>query len=78
MGNQEKLSALLIAAFGVETVSLVLGETAGETPAEKISRARADQHERAVAAIESDQFVRNLIEALDASVIDASVRSCAG
>jgi DNA polymerase III subunit gamma/tau len=45
-----------------------------ETPASQAQRQRVEVQDRAVAAIEADPFVRDVIETLDASVIESSIR----
>ncbi|MGL1832454.1 DNA polymerase III subunit gamma/tau [Rhodocyclaceae bacterium SMB388] len=51
-----------------------LGEIAGETPAQRDASERRARHVEAVAALESDPFVRELIERFDATLIEASVK----
>lgn len=45
-----------------------------ETPASQAQRQRVEVLDRAVAAIEADPFVRDVIEVLDASVIESSIK----
>ena len=55
-------------------VKVELGEIAGETPAQRDASERRARHVEAVAALESDPFVRELIERFDATLIEASVK----
>ncbi len=50
------------------------GEIAGETPAQRDQMEKRARHVEAVAALERDPFVRELIERFDASLVEASVR----
>lgn len=51
-----------------------LGEIAGETPAQRDETERRARHADAVAALEADPFVRELIERFDATLVEASVK----
>ena len=50
------------------------GIIAGQTPAQLDELDRREQHEQAVAALESDPFVRELIERFDASLNESTAR----
>ncbi|TAH52648.1 MAG: DNA polymerase III subunit gamma/tau [Betaproteobacteria bacterium] len=71
----ERLQEQLGAALGRPLkVSITLGDIAGETPAQRDEAERRARHAEAVAALESDPFVRELIERFDATLVEASVR----
>lgn len=71
----ERMQEQLGAALGHPLkISVVLGEIAGETPAQRDEAERRVRHAEAVAALESDPFVRELIERFDATLVEASVR----
>jgi DNA polymerase-3 subunit gamma/tau len=71
----ERLGAALADACGRPLrVSIELGEIAGETPAQRDAAERRARHARAVAALERDPFVRELIERFDATLLEASVK----
>ncbi len=55
-------------------LSIEVGEIAGETPAQRDQQVRAEQHAAAVASLERDPFVRELIERFDATLLESSVR----
>ena len=55
-------------------LSIEIGEIAGETPAQRDRQMRAEQHAAAVASLERDPFVRELIERFDATLLESSVR----
>ncbi|NMG01700.1 DNA polymerase III subunit gamma/tau [Azoarcus taiwanensis] len=55
-------------------VRIQLGEIAGETPAQRNEAERLARHADAVAALEADPFVRELIERFDATLVEASVK----
>jgi len=48
-----------------------------DTPAETAGRERRERQDRAVASIEEDSFVRDVIETFDASVVDTSIKPIA-
>jgi len=58
----------------VRRVVIEVGEIAGETPAQRDAADRRARHVGAVAALESDPFVRELIERFDATLVEASVK----
>ncbi|ATE58955.1 DNA polymerase III subunit gamma/tau [Thauera sinica] len=71
----ERMQEQLGAALGRPLkVSIALGEIAGETPARLDEAERRVRHAEAVAALESDPFVRELIERFDATLVETSVR----
>ena len=72
--SQDKLQGALIDRFGVNSVDIAVGETESETPAQIDSRQKSAALDRAMAAIESDTVVRELIEIFDAGLIESSVR----
>jgi hypothetical protein len=61
-------------ATGVSrTLHFTLAETRGETPAAQSDRARKAERESAIGAIETDPAVREIVELLDATVIDSTI-----
>jgi DNA polymerase-3 subunit gamma/tau len=74
-GAAEKLQAELSAHLGRPLhVAIEIGQVASETPAQRNQAERAQQHAAAVAALEQDPFVREMIERFDATLLEASVR----
>jgi DNA polymerase-3 subunit gamma/tau len=72
---REKLRASLEERFGNLRIDVAVGaEVDGETLAERVSRQREQRQERANSAIESDPFVRELVEQFDGRVIEGSIR----
>jgi DNA polymerase-3 subunit gamma/tau len=72
---QEKLQAELAAHFGRPLrLSIEIGELAGETPAQRTSNERAEKHSRAIAALEQDAFVRDMIDTFDATINEQSIK----
>ncbi|MFN3984717.1 MAG: DNA polymerase III subunit gamma/tau [Rhodocyclaceae bacterium] len=55
-------------------VRIEIGDIAGETPAQRDEAIRRARHAEAVAALEQDPFVRELIERFDATLVEESVR----
>ncbi len=72
---QERLKAGLERYFG-ERLRLVITvtEAAGGSPAALADRAQQRQQAEALAAIEEDPFVRELVENFDAQVIESSIK----
>lgn len=68
---QDMLSAGLARPIRVR---IATGAIAGETPAQRDEVERRARHAEAVAALECDPFVRELIERFDATLVEASVR----
>ncbi len=73
--QQDKLQADLQNHYG-RPVRLVieLGEAAGDTPAERSRNEKRERQERAVAAIEQDPFVREVIDLFDASIDESTIK----
>jgi DNA polymerase III subunit gamma/tau len=73
--SQERLQQALEVVLGEGIhLRIDLEQPQGETPAVQAQRQRVEIQDRAVAAIESDPFVRDVIELLDASVIESSIK----
>lgn len=72
---QDKLVAALKQKFGdALQVRFEVGTSAGASPVEQRARDKAEKHAQAVEAIESDPFVRDLIEQFDARIDPASIQ----
>lgn len=72
---QDKLQAALSAYLGRPViVHIDLVEPGGATPAAAAQRIREERQETAVAAIEGDGFVRDVIELFDAQLIESSIK----
>ena len=71
----EKLQQALADHFGRPVqLRIELTEIQGVTPAAAAEKGRQERHERAVAAIEQDSFVRDVIETFDATLIESSIK----
>ncbi|MCL2160666.1 MAG: DNA polymerase III subunit gamma/tau [Betaproteobacteria bacterium] len=55
-------------------LSVEIGSTAGQTPAQRDELDRRERHAQAVSALEADPFVRGLIERFDASLNENTAR----
>ena len=55
-------------------LAIELEEIAGNTPAAAAQQRRAERQERAVAAVEQDEFVRGAIDLFDATLIESSIK----
>ncbi len=74
-GGAEKLQDALTAHLGRPVrVAIEIGEIATETPAQRNQAEKAVRHAAAVASLEQDPFVRELIERFDATLEEASVK----
>ncbi|HCA27309.1 MAG TPA: hypothetical protein DEP05_06665 [Betaproteobacteria bacterium] len=73
-GFQEKLAAALRDHLGVRKVAFRVGEVTGMTPAAQQQQEKAARQSGAVAAIEQDPFVRDLVEHFDARLVESSIK----
>jgi DNA polymerase-3 subunit gamma/tau len=72
---QEKLEAALRQKFGAQLkVKFEVGAVSGQSPVEVRARAKAEKQAEAVAAIETDPFIRDLVEQFDARIDPASIQ----
>jgi DNA polymerase III subunit gamma/tau len=72
---QDKLQQALSEHFGrALQLRIELAETETATPAATAQRVREEKQEGAVAAIEQDGFVRDVIELFDAQLIESSIK----
>ena len=71
----ERVQELLASALARPLrIRVDVGAITGETPAQSDEIARRARHAVAVAALESDPFVRELIERFDATLVEATVK----
>ncbi|MDB5813485.1 MAG: dnaX [Rhodocyclales bacterium] len=74
-GTQAKLQEALAGHFGVTLrLNVEVGEPGTQTPAQRNAEAQRQRHSDAVAALESDPFVQEMIERFDATLVETSVR----
>jgi DNA polymerase-3 subunit gamma/tau len=74
-GQQDKLQAELQAHYGRPLrLNIVLGEAQGETPAARSASEKRERQERAIAAIEQDPFVREVVDLFDASIDESTIK----
>ena len=74
-GAVERLQDVLCAALGrTLAVRIAIGDISGQTPAQRDAIERQVRHAEAVAALEADPFVRELIERFDATLVESTVR----
>jgi DNA polymerase-3 subunit gamma/tau len=72
---QDKLTAVLSDYAGKSLrLKFSVGDGTGMTPAEQENRKRQEKQLQAIAAIESDPFVRDLVENFDAKLIVSSIK----
>jgi DNA polymerase-3 subunit gamma/tau len=72
---EERLKAALQKRYGRDVhVSISVGEGSGNSPAEMSDRERQRSQARAIAEIEQDPFVRDLVENFDARVNESSIK----
>jgi DNA polymerase III subunit gamma/tau len=74
-GFKDKFIAALKAKFGEGmNIAIELCGTQGQSPVEIRSREKSRRHGEAVAAIENDPFIRELVEGFDATINEASIQ----
>ena len=72
---QDKLKAALQQRFGAELrVTISVGEGNGSSPAALADRDRQRRHTEAIAEIEQDPFVRDLVENFDARIVESTIK----
>ncbi|MDP2821986.1 MAG: DNA polymerase III subunit gamma/tau [Sulfuritalea sp.] len=71
----ERLQSALQGHYGRPLkIDIVLTETEGETPAERVKNEKRERQDRAIAAIEQDGFVREVIDLFDASIDESTIK----
>jgi DNA polymerase-3 subunit gamma/tau len=72
---QDKLQQALSEHFARPLqLAIELHEVAGDTPAAAAQRHRNERQDRAIAAVEQDDFVREVIDLFDATLIESSIK----
>jgi DNA polymerase-3 subunit gamma/tau len=72
---QAKLQSELERHFGRSLrLSIQLEHAAGETPVARSNNIKRERQERAIAAIEEDPFVREVVELFDATINESSIK----
>ena len=72
---QAKLQSELEQYFGRSLrLQIQIEHAAGETPVARSNNIKRERQERAVAAIEEDPFVREVVELFDATINEASIK----
>ena len=72
---QDKLQQVLSDYFGRQLqLRIDLDEVSGETPAAVAQRRRVERQDQAVASVEQDEFVREVIDMFDATLIESSIK----
>jgi len=73
--QQDKLQAELQAAHGRPLrLEIDVAEVATETPAERSRNAQRERQDRAIASIEQDPFVRDVVDLFDASIDESTIK----
>jgi DNA polymerase-3 subunit gamma/tau len=74
-GHQDKLQAELAKHYGrALKLDILLADTESETPKERADSVKRERQERAIAAIESDPFVREACDLFDASIDESTIK----
>ena len=72
---QERLKAALEQHFGSPLrLAIGMADNAESSPAALADREKQQKHAQAIAAIEQDPFVRDLVENFDARVVESSIK----
>jgi len=69
----DRLKEALRAHFGTTPIELVIAATEGTTPRERVEAGRQARHAAALAAFESDAFVRAAVEQFDAEIVESTI-----
>ena len=73
--QQDKLQAELQALYGQALrLEIDVAEVASETPAERSRNAQRERQDRAIASIEQDPFVRDVVDLFDASIDESTIK----
>jgi DNA polymerase-3 subunit gamma/tau len=73
--HQEKLEAAIVAHYGRPLrLAVELAEPLSATPAARTQNERRERQEKAIAAIEEDPFVRDVIDLFDASIDESTIK----
>ncbi len=73
--QQDKLQSELQTHFGrALRLEIDVAEPASETPAERSRNAQRERQEKAVASIEQDPFVRDVVDLFDASIDESTIK----
>ncbi len=73
--QQDKLQAELQTCYGRPLrLEIDVAEPATETPAERSRNAQRERQERAIASIEQDPFVRDVVDLFDASIDESTIK----
>ena len=74
-GTQSKLQDALRQMLGESLrLGVEIGEVSSQTPAQRKDEIRRQLHAEAVASLESDPFVQELVERFDATLVESSVK----
>lgn len=72
---QDKLKSQLETHFGKSVeINFSLGDVAGMTPAAQLEQNKQEKQSRAVDAIESDPYIRELVDQFDAKLNISSIK----
>ncbi len=73
--SQDKLQAELQTHYGRPLkLNINIAAAAAETPAERSKNAQRERQEQAIAAIEGDSFVREVVELFDATIDESTIK----
>jgi len=73
--HQDKLQSELQLHFGRPLrLNIVVADTATETPMERSRVVQRERQDRAIAAIEQDDFVIKVVELFDATINETSIK----
>ena len=73
--HQEKLLAALRELWGAQLrLEIAVGEPSSETPAARRQNSERERQDRAIASIEQDPFVRDVVDLFDASIDESTIK----
>ena len=77
--QEDKLAAELEAYYGRPLkTKIVLAEVKSATPADRTRSIQKDRQDKAIAAIEGDEFVREVVDLFDATINESSIKPIDG
>ena len=73
--HQEKLQSALRELWGARLrLEIAVAEPASETPAARRQNTERERQEKAIASIEQDPFVRDVVDLFDASIDESTIK----
>jgi DNA polymerase-3 subunit gamma/tau len=72
--HQDKLRTTLSELWGELRLEIVLAEPETATPAARAQKEKRERQDKAIAAIEGDAFVRDVVDLFDANIDESTIK----